>query len=77
MISFKCDFGYTMVGSPSVQCDANSEWNPPVPRCVKSKYLIFLKPLMTSVLNIKDVNFKVGHPGSGESYINIFPSLFG
>ncbi|XP_032074469.1 complement receptor type 1-like [Thamnophis elegans] len=48
MISFKCDFGYTMVGSPSVQCDANSEWNPPVPRCVKSVVMTTTKPTRSS-----------------------------
>ncbi|KAM3841174.1 zona pellucida sperm-binding protein 3 receptor-like isoform 1-T1 [Vipera latastei] len=38
-ISYECNSGYLLVGSSLVECDANSEWNPPVPRCIKEKSL--------------------------------------
>ncbi|XP_073522988.1 membrane cofactor protein-like isoform X9 [Phyllobates terribilis] len=32
-VSFECLSGYTMTGSPSIKCNASSEWDPPLPTC--------------------------------------------
>ncbi|XP_073522981.1 membrane cofactor protein-like isoform X3 [Phyllobates terribilis] len=34
-VSFECLSGYTMTGSPSIKCNASSEWDPPLPTCSK------------------------------------------
>ncbi|XP_013911074.1 PREDICTED: zona pellucida sperm-binding protein 3 receptor-like isoform X1 [Thamnophis sirtalis] len=35
-IFIECSPGFTLVGSSTIYCDANSEWNPSVPQCVKN-----------------------------------------
>ncbi|XP_029791216.1 complement receptor type 2 isoform X3 [Suricata suricatta] len=34
-VMFRCKPGFTMKGSNIVRCQANSKWNPPLPRCFK------------------------------------------
>ncbi|XP_073443386.1 membrane cofactor protein-like isoform X2 [Dendrobates tinctorius] len=35
-VRFECESGYKMNGSPSVKCNASSEWDPPLPTCSKT-----------------------------------------
>lgn len=34
-VTFECMEGFYMNGSDTVVCDANSTWEPPIPRCLK------------------------------------------
>ncbi|XP_031294514.1 membrane cofactor protein isoform X1 [Camelus dromedarius] len=34
-VIFKCKEGFTLIGSNTVFCNANSTWEPPIPKCVK------------------------------------------
>lgn len=36
-VMFRCKPGFTMKGSNIVWCQANSKWNPPLPKCFKGE----------------------------------------
>uniref|UniRef100_A0A8B9T4P0 Sushi domain-containing protein n=1 Tax=Anas platyrhynchos TaxID=8839 RepID=A0A8B9T4P0_ANAPL len=36
-VSFTCNPGYTLQGSPTSTCQADSRWSPPLPECKKGK----------------------------------------
>lgn len=37
-VTFECLPGYFMNGSYTAKCDADSNWNPPLPKCEKREY---------------------------------------
>ncbi|XP_064450166.1 complement receptor type 1-like [Mirounga angustirostris] len=37
-ITFECEDGYTLKGSPQSQCQADDTWNPPLAICTSSKW---------------------------------------
>ncbi|XP_075706777.1 membrane cofactor protein-like isoform X2 [Rhinoderma darwinii] len=44
-VRFACSSGYTMTGNPSVTCNINSEWEPPLPTC--SRVVVTPSPATT------------------------------
>ena len=37
-ITFECEDGYTLKGSPQSQCQADDTWNPPLAICTSSQW---------------------------------------
>ncbi|XP_051913857.1 membrane cofactor protein-like isoform X2 [Hippocampus zosterae] len=44
-VTFQCNSGYKMVGSPTVTCDINSHWSPKLPTCQRIESPTTAKPV--------------------------------
>ena len=36
-VSYRCDYGYKLIGSATISCQTDAQWSAPVPTCERSR----------------------------------------